>query len=112
MSLCVCSVILSKRIHVAACSPIWTTFRTHMQIHLEMVMGRKKFPCDLGGTCFFLSGQKLTNVGKLPNRLTDQPQMFHTYADSFSNEHRLKKNYPIETQGEMWGVDVVKKSSI
>ena len=99
MSVCVCSVILSKRIHVAACSPIWTTFRTHMQIHLEMVMGRHKLPCDLGGTWGVLSGQKLTNVGKLPNRLTDQHQMFHTYAGSFSNEHRLKKNYPLETPG-------------
>ena len=60
-----------------------------------------------------LRGQKLTNEGKLPHRWTDRHQMFHTYGDSFRNEHRLKKNYPLETPGGNWGgVDVVKNPSM
>ena len=44
------SVYPSGRIHVAACGPIGTKFGTHMEIHLEMVMGETKItPCDLGG---------------------------------------------------------------
>ena len=44
------SVYPSGRIHVAACGPIGTKFGTHMEIHLEMVMGEIKItPCDLGG---------------------------------------------------------------
>ena len=86
----VCSVVLSKRIHVAVCGPIRTTFGTHMQIHIERVMcGKKNSPCNLGGTWGVLRHKKLINVGKLPNRWTDRHQIFHTYADSFRNEHRL-----------------------
>ena len=40
-----------------------------------------------GGTWGVLRDQKLTNVGKLPNRWIDRHQIFHTYADSFRNEH-------------------------
>ena len=41
---CVC-VYPSKRIHVAVCGPIGTKFGTHMQIHLEKVVGKlKNFP--------------------------------------------------------------------
>ena len=29
--------------------------------------------------------------------------MFHTYADSFWNEHSIKRNYPIETPGAILG---------
>ena len=57
--MCVCSLILSKRIHVAVCGPIGTKFRTHMQIHLEKVMGEKKFPRVTLGV---LRGNKLTSV--------------------------------------------------
>ena len=40
----------SKRIHVDVCGPIGTKFGTHMQIHLEMVVGKIKFaPCHAGG---------------------------------------------------------------
>ena len=40
--MCVC-VYPSKRIHVAVCGPIGTKFGTHMQIHLEKVVGKIKF---------------------------------------------------------------------
>ena len=99
-----CILILSKRIHVAVCGPIGTKFGTHMHIHLEKVMGEVKIsPCDLGGTWGVLRGQKLRNVGKLPNRWTDRHQICHSYADSFRNEHRLKMNYPLETPGGILG---------
>ena len=52
---------------LAISGPIRTKFGTHMQIHLEKVVGKiKKLPCDLGGTWGVLGGQKLTNVGNLP----------------------------------------------
>ena len=73
---------------------------------------KKNSPCDLGGTWGVLRGQKLTNVGKLLNRWTDRHQIVHTYADSFRNAHRLKKNYPLETPGAFWGVYVVTNSSM
>ena len=39
----------SKRIHVAISGPIGTKFGTHMQIHLEKVVGKIIFaPCHLG----------------------------------------------------------------
>ena len=38
---CVC-VYPSKRIHVVVCGPIGTKFGTHMQIHLEKVVGKIK----------------------------------------------------------------------
>ena len=41
MCVCVC-VYPSKRIHVAVCGPIGTKFGTHMQIHLEKVVGKIK----------------------------------------------------------------------
>ena len=43
--MCVCvflCVYPSKRIHVAVCGPIGTKFGTHMQIHLEKVVGKIK----------------------------------------------------------------------
>ena len=47
--MCVC-VYPSKRIHVAVCGPIGTKFDTHMQIHLEKVVGKIKIcPCHAGG---------------------------------------------------------------
>ena len=37
---CVCVYVYpSKHIHVAVCGPIGTKFGTHMQIHLEKVVG-------------------------------------------------------------------------
>ena len=39
---CVCVLVLSKRIHIAVCGPIGTKFGTHMQIHLEKLMGKIK----------------------------------------------------------------------
>ena len=46
-----CILQSSKHIHVAVCGPIGTKFGTHMQIHLEKVVGKiKKIAlCDLGG---------------------------------------------------------------
>ena len=41
MCVCVC-VYPSKRIHVAVCGLIGTKFGTHMQIHLEKVVGKIK----------------------------------------------------------------------
>ena len=42
-SVCVCVCVYpSKRIHVAVCGPIGTTFGTRMQIHLEKVVGKIK----------------------------------------------------------------------
>ena len=41
--------------------------------------------------------QKLKNGGNLPNGWTDWHQIWHTYADSYGNEHRLKNNYHLET---------------
>ena len=61
MCVCLC-VYPSKRIHVAVCGPIGTKFGTHMQIHLEKVVGKIKI-CpvsrrgNLGGGGF--RGQKL-----------------------------------------------------
>ena len=104
-----CSVILSKRIHVAACGPFWTKFRTHMQIHLERVMGGKKFPVlpreHLGG----FKGSEIDKCGKAAKQIGTK---CFTHADSFRNEHRLNKIIPSRPQGEIWGVDVVKNSSI
>ena len=43
MCVCVCLCVYpSKRIHVAVCGPIGTKFGTHMQIHLEKVVGKIK----------------------------------------------------------------------
>ena len=39
--MCLC-VERSKRIHVAVSGPIGTKFGTHMQIHLETVVGKIK----------------------------------------------------------------------
>ena len=53
----------SDGIHVVTCGPIGTKFCTHMQIHLEMVMGEIKItPCDLGGIWGGFRGQKITNL--------------------------------------------------
>ncbi len=46
-----------------------------------------------------LGGQKLKNGLNLPNGWTDCHQIWHTYADSSGNEHRLKNNYHLETPG-------------
>ena len=67
MCVCVCvraRVYPSKHIHVAVCGPIGIKFGTHMQIHLEKVVGKikKLLPCDLGAHGF-LWGQKLKNGG-------------------------------------------------
>ena len=43
IGVCVCLCVYpSKRIHVAVCGPIGTKFGTHMQIHLENVVGKIK----------------------------------------------------------------------
>ena len=39
------------------------------------------------------------NGGNLLNGWTDWHQIWHTYADSSGNEHRLKNNYPLKTPG-------------
>ena len=59
MCVCVC-VYPSKRIHVAVCGPIGTKFGTHMQIHLEKVVGKIKIcPGHAGGIWGVLGGPKL-----------------------------------------------------
>ena len=70
--MCVC-VYPSKRIHVAVCGPIGTKFGTHMQIHLEKVVGKIKI-CPVscrGNLAGVLGGQKLKMFGNLPNGSTD-----------------------------------------
>ena len=68
---CMC-VYPSKPIHVAVCGLIGTKFGTHMQIHLEKVVGKIKI-CpvsrrrNLGG----FRGSEIENVGNLPNGWTD-----------------------------------------
>ena len=50
----------SKRIHVAVCGPIDTKCCTHMQIHLEKVVGKIKIcPVSPRGNLGVLGGQKL-----------------------------------------------------
>ena len=63
MCVCVCILILSKRIHIAVCGPIWTKFGTHMQIHLEREVGEKNSPCDLGALGGF-KGSEIDKCGK------------------------------------------------
>ncbi len=49
-----------------------------------------------------LGGQKGKSLENIPNGWTDWHQIWHIYADSSENEHRLKNNYPLnplETQG-------------
>ena len=62
--MCLC-VYPSKRIHVAVCGPIGTKFGTHMQIHLEKVVGKIKI-CPVSRR-----GSEIENVGNLPNVWTD-----------------------------------------
>ena len=49
----------TKRIHVAVCGPIGTKFGTHMQIHLEKVVGKINI-CHVSrrGIWGVLGGQK------------------------------------------------------
>ena len=65
--MCAC-VYPSKCIHVAVCGPIGTKFGTHMQIHLEKVVGKIRI-CHLscrgafgGGGGF--RGSEIENVWK------------------------------------------------
>ena len=69
--MCVCvraCVYPSKHIHVTVCGPIGTKFGTHMQIHLEKVVGKIKIcPVSPRGNLGVLGGQKFKNLEKLPN---------------------------------------------
>ena len=68
--MCVC-VYPSKRIHVAVCGLIGTKFGTHMQIHLEKVVGKIKIcPVSRRGNLVFFRGSEIENVGNLPNGST------------------------------------------
>ena len=73
----------SKRIHVAVCGPIGTEFGTHMQIHLEKVVGKIKIcPVSPRGNLGVLGGQKLKmwESAKRLDRLA--PNLAHIiYAD-------------------------------
>ena len=68
-SVCVCLCVYpSKHIYVAVCGPIGTKFGTHMQIHLEKVVGKIKIaPCDIGGTWGGggFRGQKIKKMGEI-----------------------------------------------
>ena len=44
-------------------------------------------------------GLSFKNGGNLPKGWTDWHQIWHTYADSSGNDHRLKNNSPLETPG-------------
>ena len=92
---CVCvseCVSFQAYIHVAVCGPIGTKFGTYMQIHLEKVVGKIKIcPVSCRGNLGGFRGSEIENVGNLPNGWTDWHQIWHTYADSSGNEHRLKK---------------------
>ena len=72
MCVCVCvclCVYPSKRIHVAVCGPIGTKFGTHMQIHLEKVVGKIKIcPVSCRGEFGVFSWSEIEN---LPNGWTD-----------------------------------------
>ena len=62
----------SKRIHVAVCGPIGTKFGTHMQIHLEKVVGKIKIcPVSRRGNLRGFRGSEIENVGNRPNGWTD-----------------------------------------
>ena len=113
MCVCVCvracvraCVYPSKHIHVAVCGPIVTKFGTHMQIHLEKVVGKIKI-CpgsprgNLGGGV--LGGQKFKNLEKIPNGWTNWHQIWHTCADSSGNGHRLKTISSSRPKGGTWG---------
>ena len=66
------SVYPSKRIHVTVCGPIGTKFRTHMQIHLEKVVGKIKIcPVSCRGKLGGFRGSEIENVGNLPNGWTN-----------------------------------------
>ena len=66
---CVC-VYPSKRIHVAISGPIGTKFGTHMQIHLEKVVGKIKIcPVWPRGHMGGFRGSEIDKWGKSANRL-------------------------------------------
>ena len=86
------SVRVSFQANVAVCRPIGTKFRIHMQIHQEMVGGKIKInaTCDLGGTWGVLGVRNKTN-GEICQTAGQIGTKFGTHADSYGNEHRLKK---------------------
>ena len=102
----------SKRIHVAVCGPIGTKFGTHMQIHLEKVVGKIKIcPVSRSGNLWGFRGSEIEIVGNLPNGWTDWPQIWYPSADSYGNGHRLKTNSPSKPGGSFWdlgGQNVIK----
>ena len=52
--------------------PIGTKFGTHMQIHLEKVVGKIKIcPVSRRGNLGGFRGSEIENVGNLPNGWTD-----------------------------------------
>ena len=52
--------------------PIGTKFGTHMQIHLEKVVGKIKIcPVSRRGNSGGFRGSEIENVGNLPNGWTD-----------------------------------------
>ena len=53
----VCVSFQAYRLHIAVCSPIGTKFGTHMQIHLEKVVGKIKIcPVSRRGECGWFLG--------------------------------------------------------
>ena len=102
---CVCACV-SFQSYTRRC--LWSDrdhiWHTHADSHRKGSGRKKNSPVGrkgaLGGV---LRGQELTNVGKLPNRWTDRNQIWHTYADSFRSECRLKKSDLLETPGGILG---------
>ena len=72
----------SKHLHIAVCGPIGTQFGTHMQIHLEKVVGKiKKFAlCHPGGNLGGFRGPEIQKSGKTTKRM-DQlaPNLAHGF---------------------------------
>ena len=69
----------SKHIHIAVCGPIGTKFGTHMQIHLEKVVGKIKIcPVSPRGNLGGFRGPEIQKSGKTTKRM-DQlaPNLAH-----------------------------------
>ena len=89
----------SNRIRVAVCGPIGTKFGTHMQIHLERVLGKIKkiAPCNLGEG---FKGSEIEKCGKAAKRLTlSAPNLAHMQIHSGG----ILRVYVVKIQvGELW----------
>ena len=82
MCVCVCAceracMYPSKRIHVAACGPIGTKCGTHVQIHLQRVVGQIKISRVTRGHLEVLWGKTTGKTAKQLDRLA--PNVAHLF---------------------------------